>query len=40
MVKFRFFRFIWSMKTISLMDFNDMMKEIRKVLDVNNCDYE
>lgn len=25
---------------ISLMDFNDMMKEIRKVLDVNNCDYE
>lgn len=28
------------MKTTSSMDPNDMMKEIRKVLDANNCDYE
>lgn len=28
------------MKIISLMDFGDMMWEICKVLDVNNCDYE
>jgi MAP/microtubule affinity-regulating kinase len=28
------------MKTTSSMDPNDMMKEIRKVLDSNNCDYE
>ncbi|XP_069089964.1 serine/threonine-protein kinase MARK1 isoform X1 [Pleurodeles waltl] len=36
----RSLRFTWSMKTTSSMDPNDMMKEIRKVLDVNNCDYE
>ncbi|XP_022329413.1 MAP/microtubule affinity-regulating kinase 3-like isoform X4 [Crassostrea virginica] len=40
MVKPRSLRFTWSMKTTSSMDPNDMMKEIRKVLDVNNCDYE
>ena len=28
------------MKTTSSMDPNDMMREIRKVLDANNCDYE
>ncbi|CAL1536917.1 unnamed protein product [Lymnaea stagnalis] len=39
-VKPRSLRFTWSMKTTSAMDPNDMMKEIRKVLDVNNCDYE
>ncbi|XP_032882982.1 MAP/microtubule affinity-regulating kinase 3 isoform X9 [Amblyraja radiata] len=36
----RSLRFTWSMKTTSSMDPNDMMKEIRKVLDANNCDYE
>ncbi|XP_063775504.1 serine/threonine-protein kinase MARK1 [Pseudophryne corroboree] len=36
----RSLRFTWSMKTTSSMDPNDMMKEIRKVLDTNNCDYE
>ncbi|XP_078262643.1 MAP/microtubule affinity-regulating kinase 3a isoform X7 [Rhinoraja longicauda] len=36
----RSLRFTWSMKTTSSMDSNDMMKEIRKVLDANNCDYE
>ncbi|XP_011434566.1 serine/threonine-protein kinase MARK1-like isoform X7 [Crassostrea angulata] len=40
MVKPRSLRFTWSMKTTSSMDPNDMMKEIRKVLDANNCDYE
>ncbi|CAI9730112.1 serine/threonine-protein kinase MARK1 isoform X7 [Octopus vulgaris] len=39
-VKPRSLRFTWSMKTTSSMDPNDMMKEIRKVLDSNNCDYE
>ncbi|XP_069063387.1 MAP/microtubule affinity-regulating kinase 3 isoform X2 [Pleurodeles waltl] len=39
-IKPRSLRFTWSMKTTSSMDPNDMMKEIRKVLDVNNCDYE
>ncbi|XP_078516366.1 MAP/microtubule affinity-regulating kinase 3 isoform X2 [Lissotriton helveticus] len=39
-MKPRSLRFTWSMKTTSSMDPNDMMKEIRKVLDVNNCDYE
>jgi len=39
-VKPRSLRFTWSMKTTSSMDPNDMMKEIRKVLDQNNCDYE
>uniref|UniRef100_A0A8D1NRL4 non-specific serine/threonine protein kinase n=1 Tax=Sus scrofa TaxID=9823 RepID=A0A8D1NRL4_PIG len=32
--------FTWSVKTTSSMDPNDMMREIRKVLDANNCDYE
>ncbi|MEE6493786.1 hypothetical protein FKM82_016938 [Ascaphus truei] len=36
----RALRFTWSMKTTSSMDPNDMMREIRKVLDANNCDYE
>jgi len=39
-VKPRSLRFTWSMKTTSTMDPNDMMKEIRKVLDQNNCYYE
>ena len=40
LLKPRSLRFTWSMKTTSSMDPNDMMKEIRKVLDANNCDYE
>ncbi|KAF3823110.1 hypothetical protein GH733_010546 [Mirounga leonina] len=36
----RSLRFTWSMKTTSSMDPHDMMREIRKVLDANNCDYE
>ncbi|XP_047653231.1 MAP/microtubule affinity-regulating kinase 3 isoform X10 [Phacochoerus africanus] len=36
----RSLRFTWSMKTTSSMDPNDMMREIRKVLDANTCDYE
>nr|XP_054305360.1 MAP/microtubule affinity-regulating kinase 3 isoform X15 [Pongo pygmaeus] len=36
----RSLRFTWSMKTTSSMDPRDMMREIRKVLDANNCDYE
>ncbi|XP_045443061.1 serine/threonine-protein kinase MARK1 isoform X5 [Pipistrellus kuhlii] len=36
----RSLRFTWSMKTTSSMDPADMMREIRKVLDANNCDYE
>lgn len=39
-VKPRSLRFTWSMKTTSSMDPNEMMKEIRKVLDSNSCDYE
>ena len=39
-VKPRSLRFTWSMKTTSSMDPNDMMKEIQRVLDANNCDYE
>ncbi|CAD5113819.1 DgyrCDS2983 [Dimorphilus gyrociliatus] len=39
-VKPRSLRFTWSMKTTSSMEPNEMMREIRKVLDVNNCDYE
>ncbi|CAF0911570.1 unnamed protein product [Rotaria sordida] len=39
-IKPRSLRFTWSMKTTSSMDPGDMMKEIRKVLDINNCDYE
>ena len=36
----RSLRFTWSMKTTSAMDPADMMSEIRKILDNNNCDYE
>ena len=36
----RSLRFTWSMKTTSSMESSDMMREIRKVLDANNCDYE
>ncbi|KAG7233572.1 hypothetical protein INR49_006847 [Caranx melampygus] len=36
----RSLRFTWSMKTTSSMEPLDMMREIRKVLDANNCDYE
>lgn len=32
--------FTWSVKTTSSMDPNDMMREIRKLLDSNNCHYE
>uniref|UniRef100_A0A8C2WSX7 non-specific serine/threonine protein kinase n=1 Tax=Cyclopterus lumpus TaxID=8103 RepID=A0A8C2WSX7_CYCLU len=36
----RALRFTWSMKTTSSMEPGDIMKEIRRVLDANNCDYE
>ncbi|XP_053304678.1 serine/threonine-protein kinase MARK2 [Spea bombifrons] len=36
----RSLRFTWSMKTTSSMEPNEMMNEIRKVLDANNCQYE
>uniref|UniRef100_A0A8B9RF53 non-specific serine/threonine protein kinase n=1 Tax=Astyanax mexicanus TaxID=7994 RepID=A0A8B9RF53_ASTMX len=36
----RSLRFTWSMKTTSSMEPNEMMKEIRKVLDSKSCDYE
>lgn len=39
-VKPRSLRFTWSMKTTSSMAPEEMMKEIRKVLEGNNCDYE
>ncbi|MEQ2161581.1 hypothetical protein GOODEAATRI_010932 [Goodea atripinnis] len=32
--------FTWSMRTTSSMEPCDIMREIRKVLDANNCDYE
>ncbi|XP_073249310.1 serine/threonine-protein kinase MARK2-like isoform X2 [Porites lutea] len=36
----RSLRFTWSMKTTSAMDPQEMMEEIKKVLESNNCDYE
>uniref|UniRef100_A0A7N8XVN3 non-specific serine/threonine protein kinase n=1 Tax=Mastacembelus armatus TaxID=205130 RepID=A0A7N8XVN3_9TELE len=36
----RSLRFTWSMKTTSSMEPGEMMREIRRVLDANNCDYE
>ncbi|XP_030426814.1 serine/threonine-protein kinase MARK2 isoform X4 [Gopherus flavomarginatus] len=36
----RSLRFTWSMKTTSSMEPNEMMKEIRKVLDANSCQCE
>ncbi|XP_077597645.1 serine/threonine-protein kinase MARK2-like isoform X11 [Stigmatopora nigra] len=36
----RSLRFTWSMKTTSSMEPTEMMREIRKVLDSNSCDYE
>uniref|UniRef100_A0A669B972 non-specific serine/threonine protein kinase n=1 Tax=Oreochromis niloticus TaxID=8128 RepID=A0A669B972_ORENI len=36
----RSLRFTWSMKTTSSMEPSEMMREIRKVLDANSCDYE
>ncbi|KAJ3613200.1 hypothetical protein NHX12_019452 [Muraenolepis orangiensis] len=36
----RSLRFTWSMRTTSSLEPGDIMREIRKVLDANNCDYE
>ncbi|KAG7262739.1 hypothetical protein CRUP_038258, partial [Coryphaenoides rupestris] len=36
----RSLRFTWSMKTTSSLEPADMLREIRKVLDANSCDYE
>jgi MAP/microtubule affinity-regulating kinase len=36
----RSLRFTWSMKTTSNMDANDVIGEIKRVLDLNMCDYE
>uniref|UniRef100_A0AAY4A745 non-specific serine/threonine protein kinase n=1 Tax=Denticeps clupeoides TaxID=299321 RepID=A0AAY4A745_9TELE len=36
----RSLRFTWSMKTTSSMEPSEMMKEIRKVLESNSCEYE
>ncbi|XP_055086977.1 MAP/microtubule affinity-regulating kinase 3a isoform X7 [Periophthalmus magnuspinnatus] len=36
----RSLRFTWSMRTTSSMEPNEILREIRKVLDANNCDYE
>ncbi|KAM6895056.1 serine/threonine-protein kinase MARK2 isoform 11-T11 [Lycodopsis pacificus] len=39
-IKPRSLRFTWSMKTTSSMEPMEMMREIRKVLDSNSCEYE
>merc|ERR1719400_238614 len=39
-IKPRSLRFTWSMKTTSSRDPNEIMAEIKKGLDANNCDYE
>lgn len=39
-LKPRSLRFTWSMKTTSALAPGDMMKEIKRVLDCNSCDYE
>ena len=39
-LKPRSLRFTWSMKTTSSMAPGEMMKEIKRVLDCNSCDYE
>ncbi|XP_013785563.1 serine/threonine-protein kinase MARK1-like isoform X2 [Limulus polyphemus] len=39
-LKPRSLRFTWSMKTTSSRDPKEIMQEIRKVLDKNNCDFE
>lgn len=39
-IKPRSLRFTWSMKTTSSRNPNEIMQEIRKVLDKNDCDYE
>ncbi|CAB1345591.1 unnamed protein product [Coregonus sp. 'balchen'] len=36
----RSLRFTWSMKTTSSLDPGEMMREIRKVLESNSCEYE
>jgi MAP/microtubule affinity-regulating kinase len=36
----RSLRFTWSMKTTSTKDPSEMIVEIRRVLELNNCDYE
>lgn len=36
----RSLRFTWNMKTTSSLDPQEIMEEIRKVLDTNHCDYE
>ncbi|XP_061664384.1 serine/threonine-protein kinase MARK2 isoform X3 [Syngnathoides biaculeatus] len=40
LAKPRSLRFTWSMKTTSSMEPTEMMREIRKVLDSNSCEYE